>query len=283
VISVDCSYAPGWKWCSVFAEQVRAAASAVAAQFQAHYCLEQHFCNRTETLIDWIENANYGKEYPNHKLPIAACQQEDAPSSSLAGGGGAGGGGARGESVSAALCAACERVLTVRLQLNHCVPGNAQHGFETMQAGSLQERVRNRTALLLSRGLVARRSPDGSPCPLSLRLAHHHSLSLPISLLCCVCGGCACSVYTCAIRSVCTSSSCWRSFGRACARVWAAAAISCVTSPTPNTNGCPTSLTRYRRAYPRSWHAMDGWARTNCKRSRTAHSAMDSFRTERTD
>ncbi len=43
-----------------------------------------------------------------------------------------------------ALCAGCERVLSVRLQLNSCVPGNAQRGFETLQAGSLQERVRRR-------------------------------------------------------------------------------------------------------------------------------------------
>ncbi len=67
IIEVDCSRAPQWSWCPVFAEQVREAASAVTAQFQAHVCLDNHFCNRTEALIDWIENASYGKNYPKHK------------------------------------------------------------------------------------------------------------------------------------------------------------------------------------------------------------------------
>jgi len=73
-IEVHCERAPDWKWCPAFAKQVVEAETAVTAQFQAHTCLQMGFCNKTEEFIDWVENHTFGTSYPNHRLPIQACQ-----------------------------------------------------------------------------------------------------------------------------------------------------------------------------------------------------------------
>ena len=74
-INVRCDLAPEWKECRDFKYQVKHAAKAITAQFQAHVCseLELGCCGNDTKLLNWVENHVYADLYPRGHLPLDMC------------------------------------------------------------------------------------------------------------------------------------------------------------------------------------------------------------------
>jgi hypothetical protein len=119
---------------------VETAKYAVEAQFQAHTCLDLHFCNESHHMVEWVENHSFGPEYPSTQpLPIEACKHEKARAALRRGAAGCGVDAFAGQATpqqSELLCHACSAAVEVDIQRGECMPQ-----FTTLQPGSLQERV----------------------------------------------------------------------------------------------------------------------------------------------
>ena len=115
-VKVHCEKAPEWRGCRDFAEEVKHAEKAIAAQFQAHVCSSQLACCRNYTkLVDWVENQVYGATYPHAALPLPTCMSQQGPGSK---------GVVTGER-RRTLCTLCERVIEVDIDTEEekrCVP-----------------------------------------------------------------------------------------------------------------------------------------------------------------
>lgn len=180
-LEVDCTAAPGWKYCDVFRQQVLEAEKAISSQFMAHICMQSQFCNRTTELVDWVENHTYGNKYPDHMLPIASC----LPSlHSLH------------PSVAASTCKACGQVVTAKIRRGTCVPG-FMTGFETKEMGSVQHRVsRTRATVHLDHSGWCADNSVHSPSVFQCEFVaeyisqHAHSLLLELQQSACTCLGC---------------------------------------------------------------------------------------------
>ena len=124
-LEVDCQAAPGWKYCQQFKDEVEDAAKAITAQFQAHICMSTGFCNRTSTLVDWVENHTYGHKYPNHMLPIDSClpHLHDLH-----------------PAIAASTCNACSKVVSAKIRRGTCQMGFTA-GYELKEMSTFQERV----------------------------------------------------------------------------------------------------------------------------------------------
>ena len=62
---VDCSRASQWDHCAAFETEVKEAERAVTSQFQARLCADLHFCMDNVGLREWVENRQYGNQYPS--------------------------------------------------------------------------------------------------------------------------------------------------------------------------------------------------------------------------
>lgn len=111
-IEVDCSAVPNWHYCQQFKQQVTYATEAITAQFKAHLCLQNGYCQRSTTLIDWIENHSFGHHYPEHILPISTCFPHH-----------------HDMKIQQATCSACKQVVTVSLKRGSCQLSD-EEGFE---------------------------------------------------------------------------------------------------------------------------------------------------------
>jgi len=153
-LEIDCAKAPHWDWCPLFAQQVKEAEDAVIAQFQGHFCLQNHFCNRTESFVDWIENHSFGSHYPRHRVPIPSCNvdrllvqdhdQELAERLDIFGWGGIHSDkqadyDQKRQILTRVLCLACQQVVSVSVQRARCLPDNTDDNT-LLQPASLQER-----------------------------------------------------------------------------------------------------------------------------------------------
>lgn len=124
-LEVDCSAAPGWKYCEQFKQQVYLAEKAIAAQFQAHFCIQTQLCKKTERLIDWVENHTFAGKYPDSLLPIGACLPEYIKHNQL---------------VQDKMCKACQQVVSAKIKRGTCVPRNGAVDAQPLQKSSMKER-----------------------------------------------------------------------------------------------------------------------------------------------
>jgi len=125
-LEVDCAAAPEWKACPEFARQVLEVQPAIAAQFQAHICLQTHLCPTTHTdqVANWVEAASHGPLWPEHVLPIPACLRDYH---------------ALHPRIGQSTCDACSRIVRASIRRGTCQMGFVP-GFESREMSALQER-----------------------------------------------------------------------------------------------------------------------------------------------